>query len=119
MALSDEEQRLLDQLEAALEADDPKFAHALRGQARPVPRRRLVLAAVGFIVGVVILVVGLELSPIISIAGFLVMLACGAVAVTAWQWMMANAISANADDSGHGSDPNADDRWQGWRPGRF
>lgn len=31
MALSDEEQRLLDQMEAALAAEDPKLANTLRG----------------------------------------------------------------------------------------
>ena len=49
MALSEEEQRLLDQMEAALTAEDPKLVHALRGTGtRRVHRRRAAIAGVGF-----------------------------------------------------------------------
>ena len=45
MALSDEEQRLLEQMEAALAAEDPKLVNTLRGTgARRVHRRRAALA---------------------------------------------------------------------------
>ena len=52
MALSDEEQRLLEQMEAALAAEDPKLVNALRGTSvRRVHRRRAALAGVGFFAG--------------------------------------------------------------------
>ena len=77
MPLSEDEQRWLDEIERALHADDPKFAagHSVEG----VWRRRTAAAAV-VLIGVVLFVVGLVITPaalgvgvIISIAGFLVM----------------------------------------------
>jgi Protein of unknown function (DUF3040) len=86
MALSDEEQRLLDQMEAALAAEDPKLASTLRGTTtRRLHRRRAAIAGVGFLIGVACLVGGMELSPALSIAGFLIMLASSVVAVTSWR----------------------------------
>jgi len=86
VALSDEEQRLLEQMEQALAADDPKLAHALRGTGViKIHRRRALLAALGFVVGLAALVAGMETSPIVSILGFLVMLATAILAITSWQ----------------------------------
>ena len=57
MALSDEEQRLLEQMEAALAAEDPKLVNALRGTSvRRVHRRRAALAGVGFFAGLGLLI---------------------------------------------------------------
>src|SRR5664279_1910857 len=75
--LSEHEQRLLEQMERALYAEDPKFASQLRGRdPRSNFRRRIVLAAVGLIVGIVLLMTGLVAKIIpVSILGFLAMLA--------------------------------------------
>ena len=53
MPLSDHEQRMLDQIESALYAEDPKFASSVRGGAMRAPsaRRRLQGVAL-FVVGV-------------------------------------------------------------------
>ena len=61
MALSEEERRLLEQMEAALAAEDPRLAHTLRGSAsnRRIHRRRAALAGVGFVAGAVMLVAGM------------------------------------------------------------
>jgi hypothetical protein len=49
--LSEHEQRLLEQMERALYAEDPKFASSLRSAApRPGGRRRAVVGVVGFLV---------------------------------------------------------------------
>jgi hypothetical protein len=57
VALSDEEQRLLEQMEAALAAEDPKLVNALRGtNVRRVHRRRAALAGVGFFAGLGLLI---------------------------------------------------------------
>ena len=74
MPLSEHEQRLLEQMERALYAEDPKFASSLRGKdPRSNFRRRVLLAAVGFIVGVVLLMTGLVAQVIlVSMLGFLV-----------------------------------------------
>ena len=61
MPLSDHEQRMLDQIESALYAEDPKFASSVRGGAfrAPSTKRRLQGGAL-FVVGVVVLVNQLE-----------------------------------------------------------
>lgn len=87
MPLSEHEQRLLEQMERALYAEDPKFATSLRGRdPRSHYRRRVLLAAVGFVVGVVLLMTGLvaHLTPV-SILGFLGMLAGAFFAVTSYR----------------------------------
>ncbi len=59
MPLSDHEQRMLDQIESALYAEDPKFASSVRGGTLRAPstRRRLQGAAL-FVIGLAMLVVG-------------------------------------------------------------
>ena len=76
MPLSEEELRLLEQMERALSEEDPKFASPLRGTSlRRVARRRAVVAGVVFVVGIVILMTGAitQIWPI-GIVGFVVML---------------------------------------------
>ncbi|GDY32833.1 DUF3040 domain-containing protein [Gandjariella thermophila] len=80
MPLSEHEQRLLEQIERALYAEDPKFASTVRGVRlrRPSRRRRLQGAAL-FVLGVALLVLGvmvpLKLAsiPVVSVFGFLMM----------------------------------------------
>ncbi len=82
MPLSEHEQRLLEQMERALYAEDPKFATALRGaNARSHYRRRAMLAAVGFFAGVALLVIGAVTQIFLSVLGFVVMLAAGLLAI--------------------------------------
>jgi hypothetical protein len=83
--LSEEELRLLEQMERALVEEDPKFASTLRGSAfRHSARRRAVFAGVVFVGGVTLLMSGAVLRiPILGIAGFLVMLLSATVALTA------------------------------------
>ncbi len=92
MALSNEEQRLLEQMEAALAAEDPKLVNALRGTGtRRVHRRRAALAGVAFFGGLVLLVVGLYLATgargyiALSVLGFVLMVAAAVVAILSWQ----------------------------------
>lgn len=76
MPLSEEELRLLEQMERALVQEDPKFASTLRGTSfRRAARRRAVLAGVVFAGGVTILMTGaiMELIPL-AILGFVIML---------------------------------------------
>jgi len=86
MALSEEEQRLLEQMEAALAAEDPKLVNALRGTGvRRVHRRRVAIAGVGFFAGLALLVGGISTHLIFSVLGFVVMLAASVVAIYSWQ----------------------------------
>src|SRR5215470_8494933 len=78
--LSDHEQRLLDQIEQALYAEDPKFASAVRSaRRRSSTRRSLTFALIGVLVGLGLVLVGLLTSLIVlSVVGFvLVVAACG------------------------------------------
>ena len=93
MPLSEHEQRLLEQMERALYAEDPKFASSLRGKdPRSNFRRRVLLAGFGFVVGIVLLMTGLvaQITPV-SIVGFLLMLASVFFAVTSYRAVTAAA----------------------------
>jgi hypothetical protein len=85
--LSEHEQRLLEQMERALYAEDPKFASALEGTGlRTYTRRRVYQAAAGFVVGIALLMGGMVAQLIwVSVVGFLVMLGCAVLAVTGWK----------------------------------
>ncbi|MCS0636390.1 DUF3040 domain-containing protein [Streptomyces sp. LP05-1] len=87
MPLSEHEQRMLEQMERALYAEDPKFATALEGSGlRRYTRRRVYQAVVGFLVGIALLMAGMVAQQIwISVVGFLVMLGCAVLAVTGWR----------------------------------
>jgi hypothetical protein len=85
--LSEHEQRLLEQMERALYAEDPKFASALRGaDLRSHFRRRAYQAMAGFALGVILLMTGAVANlPLVSIVGFLVMLTCAVLTVSSWR----------------------------------
>ncbi|MFE7135301.1 DUF3040 domain-containing protein [Streptomyces sp. NPDC057638] len=87
MPLSEHEQRMLEQMERALYAEDPKFATALEGSGlRTYTRRRVYQAVFGFLVGIALLMAGMVMQQIwISVVGFLVMLGCAVLAVTGWR----------------------------------
>jgi hypothetical protein len=85
--LSEEELRLLEQMERALVAEDPKLASTLRGTTlRASARRRAYIAAGGFVLGVVVLMTGAVLQQtLVGIAGFVVMLVSAYVALASWR----------------------------------
>ena len=86
MALSEQERKLLEQLEASLMAEDPRLADRLSGTAEVrVHRRRAALAGLGLVIGLAILVAGVSVHPAVSVLGFLVMLASVLVGVKSWQ----------------------------------
>ena len=85
MALSDDEQRMLDEMECMLAGDDPGFA--ARISLNHARRRRWIVSAALFVVGLGVLLAGLatpaESAPVgvlIGVAGLLIMIAA-AVAV--------------------------------------
>ncbi|EST34476.1 hypothetical protein N566_18535 [Streptomycetaceae bacterium MP113-05] len=87
MPLSEHEQRMLEQMERALYAEDPKFATALEGsELRSYTRKRVYQAVAGFLVGIALLMAGMVAQQIwVSVVGFLVMLGCAVLAVTSWR----------------------------------
>ena len=91
MPLSEHEQRLLEQIERALYAEDPKFASTVRGgRLRKPTRRRRIQGVALFVLGLVLLVLGIAVKelylggvfPVVSVVGFLVMLGGAVLAVT-------------------------------------
>ena len=95
MPLSEHEQRQLEQIEQALYADYPRFANAVRASDPRVHyKRRVVQAALGFLLGVGMLVAGVVTKYIwIGVAGFVVMLACSMWALTSYRHMTGMATS--------------------------
>ncbi|WP_182875713.1 DUF3040 domain-containing protein [Microbispora sp. H10670] len=89
MPLSEHEQRLLDQIEQALYAEDPKWANTVRiSDPRSHYKRRLVKASIGFALGVVLLMVGVVAALIwLGAAGFVVMLATCLWGLSSWKRM--------------------------------
>lgn len=98
MALSEQERKLLEQLEASLMADDPKLADRLSGSAEVrVHRRRAAFAGLGFVAGIAILIAGVQVHPAVSVLGFVVMLAAVLLGINSWQRV--------GDDGGQPSKP--------------
>ncbi|MEH3157128.1 MAG: DUF3040 domain-containing protein [Gordonia paraffinivorans] len=107
MPLSEHEQRMLEQIENALYAEDPKFASNVRRRrfGGSAARRRL-QAAVVFVIGLALLIGGVVVDvtvggfPILSLIGFLVMFGAGLLAL--WGVGSAPASSAGESSSGDG-----------------
>ena len=87
MPLSEEELRLLEQMEQALAQEDPKFVSTLRGSAfERVARLRTVAASVAFVLGVAMLMGGAVSQHVwLAVLGFLVMLASATLGLAAWR----------------------------------
>jgi hypothetical protein len=115
--LSDNEQRLLQQMEQALADEDPKFATTLRGKdVRVVYRRRAVVAAFGFLAGVSMLLGGAILGSstsvfyLLALLGFAVMLTSAFYALSSWRRIPAPGELANFST---GSQPSAGPKQSG------
>jgi hypothetical protein len=103
--LSEEELRLLEQMERALVEEDPKFASTLRGTSlRRSARRRAIVAGFVFVVGIVVLMTGAitQLWPV-GVVGFLIMLTSATVALSAIKGHAAAEPGATAQGAGHAS----------------
>jgi hypothetical protein len=92
--LSEHEQRLLEQIERALLAEDPKFANTVRStDPRHHVRRRVFVAVLVFLAGAGLMIAGvmgvggLDLLgiPVVGMAGFLVMFAAVLYGVTSYR----------------------------------
>jgi hypothetical protein len=100
--LSEEELRLLEQMERALVEEDPKLASTLRGTSlRRSARRRAILAGVCFAVGIAVLMTGaITEFWVVGILGFVIMLASATIAVTALRGQQ-NAPAVDPRTAGH------------------
>jgi hypothetical protein len=83
--LSEHEQRLLEQIEQSLYAEDPKFARTWSTRdLGTLKRNRVLRAAVAFVVGLAVLLAGVITLPAhtslgigLGVGGFLIMLVAG------------------------------------------
>lgn len=84
MPLSEREQKLLDQLEQQLYADDPAFATNMQKTAKPgLDKKRLVLGSLGALAGLGLVLAGVATQQIwIGVIGFVVMVVGGYLAAT-------------------------------------
>jgi len=81
--LSEHEQQLLEQMEQALYAEDPKFASQMQGAgARASARRRMAVGVVGVVAGLALVLVGVSTTMWIGAVGFAVMVGAVAFALT-------------------------------------
>lgn len=88
MPLSEHEQRVLDEIESGLYADDPKFASAVRrSSSQPTLGPNVWKFLLLGLAGLVVLVLGLAFGPkpggfpILSLLGFLIMFGAGVAAL--------------------------------------
>ncbi|HET6211045.1 MAG TPA: DUF3040 domain-containing protein [Jatrophihabitans sp.] len=96
MPLSEYEQRLLDEIEQALYAEDPKFASSVRS-ARPRNRVRLMLAlsVLGVLIGLAVVLVGLTSNVIlVGVLGFVLIVGSCVVAASALRGPRQNAAAS-------------------------
>ena len=89
MELSEEELRMLEQMERALVEEDPKLASTLRGTSfQRAARRRMIVggvvlvAGIGLLIAAVLLDLSAIVQTIVGILGFVVMLGGAILALT-------------------------------------
>ncbi|MGN6160377.1 MAG: DUF3040 domain-containing protein [Marmoricola sp.] len=111
MPLSEEELRLLEQMERALAAEDPRFVSALEGRHLVrAARLRMTLAVIGFLGGAAAMGVGMwQRMTWLGIVGFVVMVATATAGLA--QWRSHRFVSA----LGSAEPPPSDDEHYGLR----
>ena len=115
MALSEEERRLLAQMEAALAAEDPKLVNTMRGTGvRRVHRRRAALAGVGFFAGLALLIAGMSTYLFLSVLGFLLMVAAAVTAIYSWQHVGTDTDPGRTADRPKAPQPSGSSDSQGF-----
>jgi hypothetical protein len=94
--LSEHEQRLLEQMERALYAEDPKFASSLRSAGpRPGNRRKAAIGVLTLLVGMGLLIAGPVTSVVaLGVVGFVVMLAGTMLIISAMRAAPAETTAA-------------------------
>lgn len=83
MPLSDHEQKMLEQMEQALAAEDPKFASQMQSRGLgALQRRRWVVGVIGVLAGLGLVLVGVNTTMWVGAAGFAIMVAAAVYAAT-------------------------------------
>ena len=83
MPLSDHEQKMLEQMEQALAAEDPKFASQMQGSSlASLQRRRWLVGGIGVVAGLGLVLVGVNTTMWVGALGFALMVASAVFAAT-------------------------------------
>lgn len=103
MPLSEHEQNLLDQIEQALYAEDPKFAATVRSaRSRSRTRRAVILSVLGVVAGLGLVLIGLVAQIIaLSVVGFVLVVGSAAYAATAIRGTDVNATPDTVEGASH------------------
>ena len=123
MALSEQEQELLQQMEQALYADDPKFATNIRTAGGSASRGRATVGVLTVLGGMLLLVIGVAVGPVVGVAGFAVMLVGAVTTYTAFTTKAITKLDGDPEfaesshptmpkTSGGGFYKRAEDRWR-------
>jgi protein-S-isoprenylcysteine O-methyltransferase Ste14 len=103
VGLTEAERKLLDELEATLISEDPKLVSKFAQPHRRIHPTKAVVGVIGFLLGLLGLVVGMSSFWWISVLGFVVMLVSAVVVVSGWSRMPGELPSSSARVP---SDPN-------------
>ena len=124
MPLSEHEQCLLDQMERALYAEDPKFATSLRSaNGVRASRGRAALGVLGVLVGLALILAGVSTTVIaLGVGGFALMLVGAVIAYSAFRIPAAAAQEQEPGSPAPAAQPQApkssgfmdrlEDRWR-------
>lgn len=85
MALSERERQMLEEMEEAIRAEDPRFASQMKGsksRGGGTDRRRIALGVVGALAGLGLVILGINTSLWVGVAGFALIVAAVALALT-------------------------------------
>ena len=119
MPLSEEELRLLEQMERELAAEDPKVVATLQGRSlRRTAKLRLILAGVVFLAGIGLMMGGaMARMTWLGIIGFLVMLGSATLGLAAWRGQHP-AAEPTEQETVYGLDERRFQVIEGGRPGK-
>jgi len=112
MALTNAEQKLLDELEATLTAQDPKLASKFSQPHRRVHPAKAVGGVVGFLIGLVGLVAGMMSYWWVSVVGFIIMLASAIIVISAWSKTPGDISSSIPSQPNESMMTKLEKRWQ-------
>jgi len=107
--LSEHEQRLLDQIERALVAEDPKFASTVRTTDLKTHLRRRARRGIAlFVLGMLLLLTGVIIpAPPVGAVGFVVMLLAALVIISAYRRGGPSSDASRTSRQGRPSKPTA------------
>jgi hypothetical protein len=118
MPLSDEEKRLLAEMEAALAVDDPKLVSTLSGKIRTPKKTRALAGIAFFFTGIAVLLTGLISQTIpVGIAGFV----CALIGLVFVITNLSSGLAGGAPKAAKKRKPkwsaSLEERWDRRQPG--